>query len=132
ILIGNGDGTFQIHGTVAVQYSGGLAMGDFNADGIPDLAATGEYPRKVLIFLGNGDGSFSAARAFPAGTTPVSVAVADFTQDGKADLAVADYYGNNVTLLVGSGDGNFAASRFSPFYTAPNPIFIIAGDFNGD
>ncbi len=41
------------------------------------------------VLLGNGDGSFQAARNFPAGTFPQSVAVGDFNGDGLQDLAVA-------------------------------------------
>src|SRR5215510_9760656 len=58
ILLNNGDGTFQ----PAVSYLNGVAgsqvaVGDFNNDGILDLAAgAGDG---VHILFGNGDGTFS-------------------------------------------------------------------------
>src|SRR5262245_6077235 len=37
----------------------GVAVGDFNNDGIPDLAATGN--NTVSVVLGNGDGTFQSS-----------------------------------------------------------------------
>src|SRR5580692_1987189 len=59
ILLGNGDGTFQPHVDYPVGSPTGVAVGDFNGDGKPDLAvANGD---SVAILLGNGDGTFQAA-----------------------------------------------------------------------
>jgi hypothetical protein len=43
----------------------------------------------VSVLLGNGDGTFQAARSVGAGSHPYSVAVGDFNGDGIPDLAVA-------------------------------------------
>jgi hypothetical protein len=60
VLLGKGDGTFQ----AAVNYSAGggdspaprsLLVGDFNGDGVPDLAAANST---VSVLLGKGDGTF--------------------------------------------------------------------------
>jgi hypothetical protein len=64
ILLGNGDGSFQ----TPVKFTAGLhpqsvAVGDFNRDGIPDLAVVnfGVYPNdgNVSILLGDGKGGFT-------------------------------------------------------------------------
>jgi VCBS repeat protein/thrombospondin type 3 repeat protein len=136
ILIGNGDGTFRLLGTIVVPYASGLATGDFNSDGIPDLAATADYPRQVWVFLGNGDGTFGAASRFSTPITPSafpwSIAVADFNRDGNADLAVTDYYSSTIVVLIGIGDGGFSLSPSSLTFAGPDLSFITAGDFNGD
>src|SRR5439155_1113050 len=82
VLLGNGDGTVQ-----AAQYfaTGGnnpvtVAVGDVNNDGVLDLAvansantSSGAVPGNVSVLLGNGDGTFQAARTFTAGTTTAFV-----------------------------------------------------------
>ena len=73
---------------------------------------------------------------YPAGNTPDDVVVADFNGDGKLDLAVADNgnysTGDNggVSILLGNGDGTFQPAQL--VNAGNNPIFLAAGDFNGD
>ncbi len=73
---------------------------------------------------------------YPVGNTPDDVVVADFNGDGKLDLAVADNgnysTGDNggVSILLGNGDGTFQPAQLVT--AGNNPIFLAAGDFNGD
>jgi hypothetical protein len=144
ILLGNGDGTFTA--VASRPNTGGsvvaIAVGDFNGDGIPDLAVAGEEPQAVLqILLGNGDGTFSSvSEKLATGSNPDSIAVGDFNEDGIQDLAVSNGNeadtsnsgGNNsVTILLGNGDGTFTASSSSPA-TGSSPSSIAAADFNRD
>src|SRR5262249_13370257 len=92
-LFGNGHGPFRLAGSFAVGISPvSVAAGDFNGDGCLDLATAnfGTAPfdnGSVSVLLGNGDGSFQAARSFLNGFSPTSVAVRDFNGDGRLDLA---------------------------------------------
>jgi FG-GAP-like repeat/Abnormal spindle-like microcephaly-assoc'd, ASPM-SPD-2-Hydin len=75
--LGNGDGSFQqppgITGLVSVT---GFAIGDFNGDGLPDIAVsetnvegcefcTSTEPGSVVILLGDGTGNFGSASNGP-------------------------------------------------------------------
>jgi hypothetical protein len=109
-----------------------VAVGDFNGDGIPDLAIPNSWTNSLTILLGNGDGTFTAAASTPStGSQPMAVAVGDFNADGIADLAVANSGSNSLTILLGNGDGSFTPSALSP-QTGYNSQSIAIADFNGD
>jgi hypothetical protein len=111
---------------------GSVALGDFNGDGILDMAVTNGGDNTLTILLGKGDGTFTAAASSPqTGTYPSFVTVGDFNRDGKADLAVANLNSNNVTILLGNGDGTFTAAA-SNQETGYQPQSMAVGDFNGD
>jgi hypothetical protein len=110
-----------------------VALGDFNGDGIPDVATTGgTYAQPLVILLGNSDGTYTTA---PAVSLPTfflgSIAVADFNGDGKQDLALLDAGANAVIILLGNGDGTFQMAASSPA-VGQNANQVLAGDFNGD
>src|SRR5229473_2445500 len=84
-----------------------IAVGDFIGDGVQDMAACNSYGDDVSVLLGNGNGSFQAARNFVVGNTPISVAMGDFNGDGRLDLVAAFWASDNVSVLLGNGDGTF-------------------------
>ncbi len=130
-VLGNGDGTFQ----TAVDYKAGTgpqsaAVGDFNGDGVPDLAVASNGSNTVSILLGKGDGTFRPAVNYPAGQGASSVAVGDFNGDGKLDLVVGNVAVGSVSVLLGKGDGTFQAKMDTavPF----GALGVAVGDFNKD
>src|SRR5260370_37769761 len=51
-----------------------VAVGDFNGDGLKDLAVANNSSNDVSVLLGNGDGNFQGPRNFTAGNTNPSSA----------------------------------------------------------
>src|SRR6266699_918738 len=111
----------------------GMAVGDFNGDGKLDLAVVNFGDWNIYVLLGNGDGTFQAARSVyfaSGGGFPWYVVTADFNGDGKLDLAVSNYGDNSFSVLLGNGDGTFQPPRTLPIGT--HPALVAVGDFNGD
>jgi hypothetical protein len=110
----------------------GIATGDFNGDGKPDLAVTNGFSNDVSILLGNGNGTFASAATFPTdGGAPREVITGDFNGDSKLDLVVANYSSDRVAVFLGNGDGTFASAATYPTGGA-GPYGIATGDFNED
>jgi hypothetical protein len=134
VQLGNGDGSFQPQLTVAATiYAAAAVAGDFNGDGKLDLAiatvAVAGSTSGVLVFLGNGDGTFqpplmSATVAY----YPVQIVVGDFNRDGKLDIAIGG--SSSVSILLGNGDGTFQPPVNYPTSAAATAMAV--GDFNGD
>ncbi len=72
--------------------SSSVTTGDFNGDGLTDLATANDDSDDVSVLLGNGDGTFAAQQTFAAGDRPVSVTTGDFNGDGLTDLATANQF----------------------------------------
>jgi hypothetical protein len=90
------DGTFEDvsagSGLDVAGFGMGVAIGDVNNDGWPDVVLT-EY-RAIRLFLNNGNGTFTEVTG-PAGLDtvhwPTSTSFIDFDRDGWLDLVVVQY-----------------------------------------
>ena len=98
--------------------------------GRPDVGLVTYASDSVLLFLGDGRGSFPVPRTFPASDT-TAIVIRDFNEDGHADLATIDVDVDDVNILLGDGLGGFAA----PLNFNSGGIFaeaLAVGDFDGD
>ncbi|MEO6816934.1 MAG: CRTAC1 family protein [Edaphobacter sp.] len=161
----NRNGTFtdvtQKAGVPGNAYGMGVAVGDYDADGYPDLYVT-QYPNSIL-YHNNGDGTFTdvtekaGVAALGWGTSAVWF---DYDNDGKLDLFVcrfADfsrskniYCGNKESgryyckptlykpmtswLFHNNGDGTFTdVSEHSGIAHSPSKAWgVVAADINND
>ncbi|MFG0254858.1 MAG: FG-GAP-like repeat-containing protein, partial [Rhodopirellula sp. JB053] len=94
----NRGGTFadvsRESGTDDTGFGQGVAVGDVNEDGFPDLLVLNYGPN--VLCINNGDGTFTdASERLPSDGQEVvwssSGAIADWNQDGLADLTILNY-----------------------------------------
>jgi len=83
----------------------------------------------AYVLLGNPDGRFRPAVAYPAGTAPQWAELGDVNADGKLDLVVANCNGA-LSVLLGNGDGSLGTPSTYPA-GADSRRFVLA-DLNGD
>src|SRR4051812_1313669 len=149
VFLGDGAGGFTQAANSPIAVSGGpfyVATGDFDANGLADLAIANisSTPVGVVILVGTGNGQFAAAPGSPfpsGGTFPQGLAVGDLNGDARPDIAVANHMSSTVSVLLGSGSSGtvgFLQAVGSPFPTANGaapgngPANIAIGDVNGD
>lgn len=111
----------------AVNGPAAVAVGDFNGDGVSDIAVAAGGD--VYVFLNNGSGGFGAPQTYAVSGGPTALAVGDVSGDGKLDIVTANANGT-ASVLVNAGNGTFAAAQS---YTIGGPATSVTlGDFNGD
>ena len=143
ILLGKGNGTFQLNQTVSfartidgIVFPGSaisVAVSDLRGNGKQDVVALAN-DGEVDVLLGNGTGTVQGRVAQNVGIAQ-SFVVGDFTGDGKPDIAVSTSAGSfggapSVVVLAGNGDGTFQAGPANN--VGETATALAAGDFRGD
>jgi hypothetical protein len=103
ILLGNGDLTFRAPSPASLSVGSlpeSVVIADFNLDGKMDIATSASLDDKLVVLIGNGDGTFLPAQTFDVDSGPFGILTRDFNGDGKADLASANMDADDVTVLV--------------------------------
>jgi FG-GAP-like repeat len=98
ILIGNGNGTFQIRSRIQIDETSApwhVAVADYNRDGFLDIARTmGDGSFGLLqILRGNGDGTFQAPNRYlvpPPSRGGIMILAGDWNADAKPDIAFVE------------------------------------------
>ena len=125
--IPTGSGTWQV------------VTGDFNADGLDDLAVSNFNDGTVTILIANFVDGFEPAVNYAVGVPDGTMAVGDLNNDGILDIVVPKW-GGNVALLLGNadtstgqGDGTFTRTQTDFADGATDDSYAIGiDDLNGD
>jgi hypothetical protein len=146
VLLNLGNGTFGGQRDYPVPGSpASLAVGDFNGDGLPDVAV-GMAPRQgasgggVYVLLGQSDGTLGPPVMIDASLNPTSLAAGDLNGDGRTDLVIADqgFFSSGsdqvngaLHVYLGNPDGTFTAAG-PPLTSATYYGVVGLGDLNED
>ncbi len=151
VFLGDGAGNFTpgqvltFAQTPNYGYNVPFVLADVNGDGKLDLIL--EEPAKVVIWPGNGNGTFGTPSfiANPTGDTTnhalLQVLVSDFNNDGIPDLLLTaanfvscddghDCGVGEIFIYRNDGRGNF--TLINSFKAGPDGALVTAGDLNGD
>jgi uncharacterized repeat protein (TIGR01451 family) len=141
IFLGTGTGTFGAETTLTVSNyaSNPRIVGDFDGDGIVDLAVGQNTPRQVVILKGDGTGAFTPSTTASLSTGPFALLeVGDLNGDDAADIGVVwnpiapGPFREYLSLLLSDGSGGFAPlAEVLPGTSLAGTSFARA-DFNGD
>lgn len=116
----------------------GIAVGDINGDGIPDLVVTGEdaYSTTVKTYFGKGDGSFTAGVLVwggspESGNDVVNAVLADVNGDHCLDITTAETIGLAL-VFYNDCSGNFPSAPSLAYGVADGAVSVAVADVNGD
>lgn len=114
----------------------GIAIGDIDGDGKPDLAVANHGTNSVSVLRNTstaGSISFATKVDFTVGSSPYSVAIGDVDGDGKPDLVVSNEVDNTLSVLRNtSSAGNIWFATKVDFAVGPQPRGVVIGDIDGD
>jgi hypothetical protein len=139
VLYGNGDGTFQsaidIYAGATITDVTGVAVGDFNKDGNPDIVVaalpTIGWTGGINVLLSNGNGTFQAPVSYtnPSGVNDGQVVIADLNADGILDVVETSWGHWDVAVFLGNSNGTFQAAKN---YTVPSATDVAIGNLTSD
>jgi hypothetical protein len=113
-----------------------IAIADLDRDGTLDMAMTAGSSGELVIFSGNGDGTFRQGTGYPAGMQPGAVVVGDLDRDGTPDIVVANSLGSDggnggtASVYLGSRDGG--PLRGTQYPAGLDIVDMAMADFNFD
>ncbi|MCB9464258.1 MAG: VCBS repeat-containing protein [Candidatus Eisenbacteria bacterium] len=135
-LRNQGDGTLAAPIPFGTSHpiGGPTIVSDFDEDDALDLAVHDAANGRILVYLGNGDGSFAdeAPYTVSGNTYPSDIAAFDADGDGDLDIAFTAVLDDTPAgILWGNGDGTFGSTTSFSTYTVTE-VGLAAGDIDGD
>ncbi|HJU40260.1 MAG TPA: VCBS repeat-containing protein, partial [Tahibacter sp.] len=137
----NGDGTLTPFGTLDAGCDGwgtfGIGIGDLDGDAVNDIVATSGgngWTACLLVFHGNGNGTYAPPLQLASYDMPEALVVADMNRDRRADVVVLHAGWQRVGVYLQQANGTLAPELLYPIPYAShyNAQGLAVGDFSGD
>ncbi|CAF1424753.1 unnamed protein product, partial [Rotaria sordida] len=111
-----------------------VAIGDFNNDGISDIAIANYGNNNVGIYLGLDNAFSDNMLIYSTGVDsgPYFVAVEDLNNDNHSDIVVANFKSDNIAILLGYGNATFAPAVTYLTGDRSHPFAVAIADFDND
>lgn len=132
VLEGKGNGTFTPFPNSPLAVGNlpvAIASGSLSGSTGPALAIVNQKDNSLIVYLGNGNGTFVESSQSPIATdtTPSGVVIADFLQQSLGGIAVTNTGAGTVTVYADVGSGLFTNAIEPPAGT--DPLAIVASNF---
>lgn len=132
VLLNDGDRTFTPGQTLAVEEGlRCISAGDLDLDGDIDLVSANWWNRELVVYEGDGDGSFLEAATYSAGSC-VYLLVADINGDSDGDLVLSTSRSFSVFLGAGGGGMRHAAEYLRDYPCRGAAVADLDGDAVAD
>lgn len=135
--------TFRAAGEIAFRYTApiliktyehrghGMALADFDSDGVLDMAM-GLQAIGLVWRKGFGNGSFGPEQQIDSGVAPTWLGSIDLTADGKPDLLAGYFYGEGkVVVFASDGRGGFTKAEEHPVDGGVHGLTVADFDRDG-
>jgi hypothetical protein len=151
VAISDGDGGFGVTQPFDSSFNSWASApgvqrltGDFNNDGLMDLALVGGPGWNTIpVAYAQGNGTFLVDNIFVgafgtwASTAGVKAVVGDFNKDGYSDIALTGVAGwTQISVAFSAGQGTFLVTQGPagnfPMWAAQPNAQVLVGDFNND
>ena len=137
VFLGNTDGNFTLkdtYNTGVLSFPRTGAVGDFNLNGKLDLVITNSGQHSIMIYFGDGNGSFAKPITYSTGrhSNPQIVCVSDVNNDNQLDIVVTNKDTHNIVVFLGTINGTFRSRITYNLEVSSNLQSIVVRDFNND
>jgi hypothetical protein len=113
-----------------------IAIGDFDQDGMPDLAVSDWHANKVSVFRNKGTVggsiSFSNRTDYTVGNSPQGIAVGDLDGDGLPDIVAANAGDGTLSILRSTSTPGSISFATTTQVTGPGAYYVAIADLDGD
>ena len=132
VLLGSQTGFHSPQTVGTGEYLGFLCLGDLDGDGQVDVAVPDVFALAVLLYWGNGDGTFAAGTPINLPSGPNHAICVDLNCDGYSDLVTSNGQASASVLVSHGSNRSFSVAQTLRLAAGAMPWALAAADLNGD